>query len=72
MTQNKVVQFSMDFILTLSPKARLHRFARRDFREMVLNDHERIVKLIREGDGKGAGQEIEKHLDNLHRGNVAK
>ncbi len=68
MTRNKVVQFSMDFILTMSPKARLQRFARRDFREMVLNDHERIVSLIRKGDGKGASREQEKHLDNLHRG----
>ena len=72
MAGNKVVQFAMDFILTMSPKARLHRFARRDFREMVLHDHERIVKLIREGDGKGAGRELERHLDNLHRGRVAK
>ena len=72
MTRNKVVQFSMDFILTMSPKARLHRFARRDFREMVLEDHARIVKFIREGDGKGASREFERHLDNLHRGNVTK
>jgi len=72
MTRNKVVQFSMDFILTLSPKARLQRFARRDFREMVLHDHERIVELIQKGDGKGASRELEKHLDNLHRGKVAK
>jgi GntR family transcriptional regulator, transcriptional repressor for pyruvate dehydrogenase complex len=72
MTRNKVVQFSMDFILTMSPKARLHRFARRDFREMVLNDHERIVRLIRKGDGKGASRELEKHLDNLNRGKIGK
>jgi len=72
MTRNKVVQFSMDFILTMSPKARLHRFARREFRKMVLDDHVRIVQLIREGDGKGANRELEKHLDNLHRGHVAR
>jgi len=70
MTRNKVIQFSMDFILTMSPKARLRRFARRDFREMVLKDHERILRLIREGDGRGAGRELERHLDNLHRGNA--
>jgi len=72
MTRNKVIQFAMDFILTMSPKARLHRFARREFRKMVLDDHVRIVQLIREGDGKGANRELEKHLDNLHRGHVAR
>lgn len=71
MTRNKVVQFSMDFILTMSPKARLQRFAQRDFREMVLNDHERIVRMIREGNGTKAGRELERHLENLHRGKPA-
>jgi len=72
MTRNKVVQFSMDFILTMSPKARLQRFARREFREMVLKDHERIVRFIREGDGKGASRALEQHLDKLHRGKIAR
>ncbi|MCX5908475.1 MAG: GntR family transcriptional regulator [Deltaproteobacteria bacterium] len=72
MTRNKVIQFSMDFILTMSSKARLQLFAQKDFRTMVLKDHERIVKLIREGDGKGAEQEIERHLDNLYRENIRK
>jgi DNA-binding FadR family transcriptional regulator len=43
MTGNKVVQHTIGFILTMSPKARMERFSRRDFREMVLHDHERIV-----------------------------
>jgi DNA-binding FadR family transcriptional regulator len=68
MTRNRVIQFSMDFILTMSPKARLHRFSQKNFRKMVLQDHERIFARIREGDGKGAGQELIRHLDNLHRG----
>jgi DNA-binding FadR family transcriptional regulator len=68
MTRNKVVKFSMDFILTMSPKARLQRFARREFREMVLHDHERIVEIIREGNGHAASQALIRHLDNLHRG----
>lgn len=65
MTGNKVIQFAMDFILTLSPKARLKRFSKKDFRQMVLRDHERIVDRIKEQDGKGASREMERHLDHL-------
>jgi DNA-binding FadR family transcriptional regulator len=68
MTRNKVVQHAIDFILTMSPKARLQRFSQRVFREMVLKDHERIVICIHEGDGKKASREMERHLDNLYRG----
>jgi DNA-binding FadR family transcriptional regulator len=67
-TRNKMVQFTMDFLLTLAPHARLQRFSKRDFMEMVLRDHERILERIRERDGEGAGREMEKHLDNLARG----
>jgi len=68
MTANKVVRFSMDFLLTMSPRARLQRFSKKSFREMVACDHERIVEYIRRRDGKGASREMERHLDNLARG----
>ena len=68
MTRNKVARFSMDFLLTISPQARLQRFSRKSFREMVACDHERIVERIRRRDGQGASREMESHLDNLARG----
>lgn len=70
MTRNKVAQFSMDFLLTLSPRARLLRFSRMSFRQMVACDHERITECIRRRDGHGASLEMERHLDNLARGRV--
>jgi len=68
MTRNKVVQFSIEFLLTMSPRARLQRFSKRSFREMVACDHERIVDYIRRRDGQGASREMERHMDNLARG----
>jgi len=71
MTRNKMVRFIMDFLLTLAPQARLKRFSDRNFREMVLRDHQCIVERMRERDGEGASREMERHLDNLARGNAA-
>jgi DNA-binding FadR family transcriptional regulator len=71
MTGNKVIQFAMDFILTLSPQARLKRFSRKAFRELVLWDHEQILDRVRRQDGEGAGWEMEKHLDHLVSGRAA-
>ncbi|MBW2308368.1 MAG: FadR family transcriptional regulator [Deltaproteobacteria bacterium] len=65
MSRNKVVRIVMDFLLTLSPSARLRKFSHREFREMVAGDHERILKTIMERDEEGAMKEMERHLDNL-------
>ena len=58
MTRNKVVQFSMDFILTMSPKARLASICPKGFPGNGFGDHERIVKFIREGRRQGGRQGV--------------
>lgn len=65
MTKNKVIRFTMDFILTLSPRARLQCFSFDEFRKKVAEDHALILNRIREFDGDGASAEMENHLNTL-------